>query len=352
MSSSPLHGAPALTDREREILRLVVTSFVATAGPVGSRALVERYGLGLSPASIRNTMSGLEEAGLLEHPHTSAGRVPTALGYRVFVDELMQAKGMNAADKEAVRAEFDRLVAPTPDGLLRETSKMLGRLSRLLGVVLTPRLATGVLERIEAVPLSSERVMFVLSLRGGLVRTIVLELDAATERAPLDAVVQTLNERLAGLTMDEIRRTYAARVRDVDDRTGLVRLVLERQATVFADDGVTPRVQTSGAAHLLDQPEFRAADELRDLVAMLEHERFFVELLEAHSTPSGRAAVSIGREHAALAGHASARYSIVTASYDLGGSQGTVAVVGPIRMDYPRVVGLVEQVAALLSSPS
>ena len=348
-------GPSPLTDREREILRLVVTSFVATAGPVGSRALAERFGLGLSPASIRSTMSGLEDAGLLQHPHTSAGRVPTALGYRVFVDELMQTATLSAAEKAAVRTEFERLATPSTDGLLRETSKLLGRLSRLLGVVLTPRLATGILERIEAVPLSSERVMFVLSLRGGLVRTIVLELDATTERgpldgAPLDAVVQALNERLAGLTMDEIRRTYAARVQDVDDRSGLVRLLLDPQHGAFADDPGTPRVRASGASHLIEQPEFQAADELRDLVSMLEHERFLVELLEAHATPLGRAAVSIGREHAGVA--SAARYSIVTASYDLGGSRGTVAIVGPTRMDYPRVVGLVEQVASLLSSPA
>lgn len=344
-------GPTPLTDREREILRLVVTSFVATAGPVGSKALVER--LGLSSASIRSSMSALEDAGLLEHPHTSAGRVPTALGYRVFVDQLMRASGLSSDEKSAVRAEFERLASPTTDGLLRETSKLLGRLSRLLGVVLTPRLATGILERIEAVPLSSERVMFVLSLRGGVVRTIVLELDAeaAPGRAPLDAVVQALNERLAGLTMDEIRRTYAARVQDVDDRSGLVRLVLDHQTDIFADDGAAARVQASGAAHLLDQPEFSAAADLRDFVRMLEHERFLVELLEAHAPLPGRAVVSIGREHAALAAHA-ARYSIVTASYDLGGSRGTVAVVGPTRMDYPRVVGLVEQVAALLSSPA
>ncbi|HYE57366.1 MAG TPA: heat-inducible transcriptional repressor HrcA, partial [Rhodothermales bacterium] len=332
---------------EREILRLVVTSFVSTAAPVGSRPLVRRYGLDLSPATIRNTMSDLEEAGYLEHPHTSAGRVPTDLGYRTFVDELMQATGLSEADKAVLRAELERLTGQTDD-VLRESSKLLGRLTSLLGVVLAPNLATGVLDRIEAVPLSISRVMFVLSLRGGLVRTIVLELDAVPGRGSLDTLVQELNERLAGLTLEEIRRTFPERVRDVDDRHGLVRLILDRSHALFAPPEPPGRVRVSGTQHLIEQPEFREPDELRTLVGLLEDEHFLVELLEkrdGEEPPPGRAVVTIGREHPGRA----ERYALVTARYCVGDAAGTIGVVGPTRMDYARVVGLVEHMANLLS---
>lgn len=353
-SSRPLAAREpsALTPREREILRLVVTSFVATAGPVGSQALVRRFGLGLSSASIRSTMSDLEDAGYLEHPHTSAGRVPTDRGYRAFVDELMQTPGLSPDERGLIRAELDRLVGG-PDDLGRETSKLLGRLSNLLGVVLLPRFGGGVLDRVEAVPLSSERIMFVLSLRGGLVRTILLELDAAPGRSTLDAVVGALNERLAGLSLDEIRRTYAARTRDVDDRTGLVRLVFDRAPTVFADPP-QERLRASGARHLLGQPEFREADDLRALVGLLEDEHFLVQLLDdpAAADAPGRAVVTIGREHGVpdpAAAWPAGRYSVVRAPYRVGDQVGVVGVVGPTRMDYARVVGLVEHLAAVLS---
>ena len=356
-ASTPL-VASGLTVREREILRLVVTSFIETAAPVGSRPLVRRYGLDLSPATIRNTMSDLEEAGYLEHPHTSAGRVPTWRGYRTFVDELMQTDVLGESERGLVRAEVERLLAV--DDAAREASKLLGRLSNLLGVVLAPNLATGILERIEAIPLSSTRVMFVLSLTGGLVRTLVLELEAGPQRAPLDALIGLLNERLAGLTIDEIRRTYAARLDDADDRTSLVRVILDRSHALFAEQTSPDRLRVAGAQHLLAQPEFREPADLRTFVRLLEDEHFLVELLEARAVtapdgspadapaPVGQAVVTIGREHG---DERAGRVAVVSARYRVGDAVGTIGVVGPTRMDYARVVGIVEHVAALLSTP-
>lgn len=342
------HTDPSpLTDREREILRLVVQNFVQTAGPVGSRTLARHYDLGLSPASIRNTMSDLEEAGYLEHPYTSAGRVPTVRGYRTFVDELMQTTRLSPGDKALLRAALDQM-AGNRDELLRETSKLLGRLSNLLGVVLAPNLATGVLDRIEVVPLSSSRLMFVLSLHGGLVRTIVLEIDAVLQRTVIEKVVEMLNERLSGLTMEEIRTTFAQRVRDLDVRdNALVRLVVDRSALLFrdADDA---RLQLSSPSALLEQPEFQQPEELRNLIDLLEDELFLVQLLE--DRPEGddapRAIVTIGPEH--LDGKTE-RYSLVTARYAIGDSVGTVGILGPVRMDYARAVMVVEHVARQLS---
>lgn len=338
-----------LTQREREILRLVVRSFVETAGPVGSRFLAKTYPLGLSAASIRNTMSDLEEQGFLDHPYTSAGRVPTELGYRTFVDELMETVSLPDAEKELLRAELERLMGDTEE-LLRESTRLLGRLSNLLGIALSPKLSSGVLDRLEVVPLSSSRVMIVVSVHGGLVKTIVLEMVYDVNRRQLDRIVSLINERLAGLTLQEIRETYESRLWDLrDEETGIVRLVLDESHVVFDDKPDSRRLRYGGQQHILSQPEFQEPDEFRNVVELLEDEQYTVQLLERQLNrklmKAGQAVVSIGREHS---DEKAERFSIVTARYQVGESAGTIGVIGPTRMNYPRVVALVEGMAALL----
>ncbi|NNE48215.1 MAG: heat-inducible transcription repressor HrcA [Rhodothermales bacterium] len=344
---------PPLSDREREILRVVVQSFVATAGPVGSRYVSRNSNLGLSPASIRNTMSDLEELGLLEHPYTSAGRVPTEKGYRTFVDELMESPELSSLDKKAIQRELDSIAGDTRK-LVRESSKLLGRLTNLLGVVLSPRLSAGVLERLEVVPLSSTRLMFVISVRGGLIRTIILQVESDLKRHDLDVIVAMLNERLAGLQLEEIRKTCSDRVKDLDTEvTGIVQLVMQQQANLFSEEPDGSRLQYGDTTDVMAQPEFSTPADMRSLIELIEDRDMVANLLE-HSVDqeddTGRAEIRIG---SAVGGQSEVNdYSLVTARYMLGQTVGTVGVLGPKRMDYARVVGLVEGMAALMSGLS
>lgn len=337
-----------LNAREQQILRLVVESFVSTAGPVGSRFLAKRYPLGLSAASIRNTMSDLEDQGYLDHPYTSAGRVPTELGYRTFVDALMESMRLPPTEAAILKQKFDAFSQDT-EALLGESSKLLGHLSNLLGVVLTPRLSTGTLERLDIVPLSSDRVMFVLSIAGGLVKTVLFEVDATVRRSDLHHIVAVLNERLAGFTLKEIRRTYADRVRDLGDAdpTGMVQLVLHASDRLFSEASQKRRVSYSGTQYLVAQPEFRDPDGMRNLIEFIEDEAGLVQVLEtgADTTETQQATIAIGQENDAAKAQ---NYSVVTARYQIGGTVGTVGLIGPTRMDYQRAVALVEGVAALL----
>ena len=340
----------ALSAREREILRLVVQRFIHTAAPVGSKALADEAELDLSSASIRNTMSALEAEGYLDHPHTSAGRVPTERGYRAYVDELMDVSGLNPAEAQLLRAGVQRRLGDL-DAVARETSRLLGRLTQLLGVVLAPRLSTGVLERLDGLLLSSTRVMFILTVHGGLARTIVAEMDSEIPVDALDVIVQRLNERLSGLTLDEIRKTGAERVQDLDaeDRTGIVRVVLRDAAVLFSEADEARRASVGGAQHLVGQPEFREPEEVKSVVELVENEEVVVHLLERPALLDPlhpeRAVVLIGQK----VGGERAPYSIVRAPYRVGNSTGIVGVIGPTRMDYARAVALVEHVAALLT---
>ncbi len=350
ISSAAGVSRSSLSDREREILRVVVQSFVQTAGPVGSRYLAKHFPLGLSAASIRNTMSDLEESGYLEHPYTSAGRIPTDLGYRTFVDELMDSKELSSREKRLLREELER-IAGDAEHLLVESSRVLGSLSNLLGVVLTPKLSTGVLERIEIVPLSSDRVLFVISVAAGLVRTIVLQSQLTVDRNRLDGIVRLLNERLAGLTMEEIRQTGAERVGDIEDVTGIVQLTLKESGQLFGDASDADRVKVGGTQNIISQPEFSEPDDLRALIELIEDKDSVVSLVEDEDleelTGVGEASVRIGTEYKAES--TALRYSIITARYQLGDNVGTIGVIGPTRMDYGRVVSLVEGMAAILN---
>ena len=344
-----------LSEREAIILRSVVTRFIQTAAPVGSRVLAEQGVVDLSSASIRNTLSALESNGYLDHPHTSAGRIPTDLGYRAYVDELMDLPGVAPAEQQLLRAGLQQLYGDV-ESLMRETSRLLGHFTNLLGVVLSPRLATGVLERLDVVPLSSSRLMFVVSVRGGLVKTIVAELDAEMKRSDLDRVVSAMNERLAGLTLEEIRRTAVERMRDLDagDGTGVVRLVLHEAAALFADLPEARQAEVGGAQQIVTQPEFQEPGEVRSVIELMENQDIVVHLMEAGARPAlpaGRAVVLIGHE-SDDADRFGGKYSIVKAQYRFGDTTGSLGVIGPKRMDYAYVITLVEYLSSLLSGAS
>ncbi len=347
----PNGDRPRLNEREAVILRSVVTRFIQTAAPVGSKVLAEQGVVDLSSASIRSTLSALELHGYLDHPHTSAGRVPTDLGYRAYVDELMDLPGVSLAEQQLLRAGLQQLYGDV-ESLMRETSRLLGQFTNLLGVVLSPRLATGVLERLDVVPLSSSRLMFVVSVRGGLVKTIVAELDAEVRRTDLERVVSAMNERLAGLTLEEIRQTAVERMRDLDsgDGTGVVRLVLHEAAALFADLPEERQAEVGGAQQIVTQPEFQEPGEIRSVIELMENQDIVVHLLEAGAPhpAGGRAVVLIGHESEST-NHFSGKYSIVKAQYRFGDTTGSLGVIGPKRMDYAYVITLVEYLAGLLS---
>jgi heat-inducible transcriptional repressor len=193
----------------------------------------------------------------------------------------------------------------------------------------------------------------VLSVRGSLVKTIILEIETSYTRSDIDRIVAVLNERLAGLTLEEIRETYAERVADIEDEnSGIVRLILRKAPLLFADASGGRRLEYAGTQNIMRQPEFQEPDEVQRMIEMLEDSDFVVQLLEesdeSDATP-GAVRISIGRENS---DEKAERFSVISARYRMGETMGTVGVIGPTRMDYGRVVALVESLARLLSGPS
>jgi heat-inducible transcriptional repressor len=340
-----------LNKRERRVLEAVIRSYVETAEPAGSRTLSKRFGLGVSPATIRNTMSDLEDKGFLFHPHTSAGRVPTNKAYRVYVDSLLSLPPLRAMETERLIEELTGAHASPIEMVLRRAAQTLGVLTQELGVALGPRLDHSVLRRLELVRVSSERMLMVLALDGGLVRTVFVEVPGEIADSALGAVTAVLNERLAGLTLGQIRGSLPERLRDTSaDATAaeLLNIFVQEGEQLFEAalpiSDVQPVLFGSTSA-LTEQPEFSAADRLRRLLELTETPHALGETMRKRVHAPG-ISITIGAEHD---DPRLEDFTVVTAEYHIGPLAGVIGVIGPTRMPYDKVIALVSHTSRLLS---
>lgn len=333
----------ALSDREALILQAVISHYVMTAEPTGSRTLARMFDLGVSPATIRNTMRDLEEKGLLFHPHTSAGRIPTDKAYRLYVDRLMQARELS---REEIRLLRERL-----EGTARESERFIAAavqalsvLTRELGVALSPSLEEGFVERLDLLPVSSARVLLVLAVRSIHVKTIFVDVPREVSPDVLHEVAVFLNDRLAGRTLRELRDTFAARLADPPaGREDLLNIFVEAVDRIMESAG-PDQVVLGSTSGLAEQPEFSSESSLRSLLTLTEEKR---NLARALATRDPGLRITIGVENALPS---LSEFSVVTADYRIGGTRGTIGVVGPTRMPYEKVIGLVQYTSQLLSN--
>ncbi|MGB2868376.1 MAG: heat-inducible transcriptional repressor HrcA [Bacteroidota bacterium] len=331
----------SLSDREQSVLKHVVHNYIQTAVPVGSRYISKHFESQLSSASIRNVMSDLEGLGYLSHPHTSAGRIPTDLGYRFYVDYLMAVQELSAEAKSEIQQQLDGTADPAD--LLRETSKLLGKISNQLSVVTSPHFSSGVFEKLELISVSSSKILVIISIRSGLVRTIMLEVKTEVKRETLDQIARLLNERLSGLTLQQIRDTFFDRIRDVkDEKSGFVRLFIDSVELLFADTSEKEKIHIGGTKNIIGQPEFVDPNNFRSVIEMIENEDVIVHLLEKHDELDKDFVITIGKENDDTNAQ---DYSVVTATYNIKGVSGRVGIIGPTRMNYSRLVPLVDHVA-------
>jgi heat-inducible transcriptional repressor len=347
-------AADELTPRERRVLEAVIQTYVQTAEPAGSRVISRRFGLGVSPATIRNTMSDLEEKGFLSHPHTSAGRVPTDKAYRAYVDSLL-----NAPATTIVIAERDRLREDiagsnsTIETILRRAAQSLGVLTQELGVALGPRLDASVLRRLELVRVSGERLLLVLTLDRAVVRTVFVEVRGILADTAVDEVTRVLNERLAGHTLRDLRTSVAERLRDSSTKPEALELL-----NIFVQEGEhlldTALPMSEGsvivgqASVLAAQPEFGGAESLRRLLTLTEEPARLADALRRKHRGDVKPGVSItiGGEHGDPQFD---QFTVVTAEYHVGALAGVIGVIGPTRMPYDKVISLVQHTSRLLS---
>jgi heat-inducible transcriptional repressor len=326
-----------LSRRAQKILHAVVTEYLSGGEAVGSRTVTRRHDLGLSPATVRNVMADLEELGLLEQRHHSAGRVPTQSGLRFFIDSLLKIRGLSAAEKDEIR---QRVTAKTPEEVVQRASRMLSDLTHHAAVIIAPDPDQQRLEQIEFVPLRDGKLIAVLVTGDGQIENRLIAGDVDVGR--LERIHNYLNQLLSGMTIDEIRDRVIRELADdkhrydqaVADALALGHAVFVERKERAAD------VVVSGHANLLD--DALAQDRARDLLRTLEDKETLVRLLDRTRTADGLQ-VFLGAE-TALAALASS--SVIAVSYGPGELPlGALAVIGPMRMNYGKVMSVVDVTA-------
>lgn len=332
-----------LSERERLVLGAVIETYVQTAEPAASRTIAKRFGLGLSAATIRNTMSDLEEKGFLYHPHTSAGRIPTDQAYRIYVDALTRLPSVSLDEAHQIREE---LAGPrnAVDQILARAAQVLGVLTQELGMAVGPSLDEAVLERLELLAVSSERLLLVMTLKSGAVRTIFVEVPSHMAAAAVVQVSVVLNERLAGLSLKEIRSTLSVRLRDATpspESSDLLNIFIQEADELF--EVPATGVMLSSAQLLAGQPEFASAERLQGLLQVTERRDLLREALAQRTSPG--LTVTIGSEHV---DPKLATFTLVTSSYRSGPLSGVIGVLGPTRMPYDKIVALVDHTSRLV----
>ncbi|PJA99707.1 MAG: heat-inducible transcription repressor HrcA [Ignavibacteriales bacterium CG_4_9_14_3_um_filter_30_11] len=336
-----------LNDREKNILRYIIQQFVLTASPVGSRNITKQYNIGLSPATVRNIMSDLEDLGYINHPHTSAGRIPTDKGYRTYVDSLISVKKLSKSVQGFIDNSFENISQET-DELLKLTSKLLSKITHQLACVVYPNFNSAILRKIQLVWISSKRILVVVSIKSGMIKTITLELKSSIKQKQIESVQGLLNERLHGLSFAEIRDTFAERFKDISsEEKPVVRLFVESANKIFTDKSSSERLVISGVKNVIQHPEFEEPERFQSIIELLDDEEIIIHILDKKSeSENNTVQISIGSENE---DQKLTDYSFISKTYKIGNTSGSLGIIGPKRMKYSKVIAIVDYMSKMLS---
>jgi heat-inducible transcriptional repressor len=337
-----------ISERHLDILDILISDYIASAMPVGSRVIAKKYPGHLSPATVRNVMSDLTEMGLLKQPHISAGRVPTCAGMRMYVDALLKRRELSEQEMGAIR---ERCAGDEHEigSILSRTSKMLARVSHYVGLVVTPGANRVIFKQIQFMPLSVNRILGIFVSRDGLVQNRLIEISEDLSYTELDRIANYCNNFLMGLTLEEalakVERELQAEYVDYD-RLLKKAMVFSKMVLSGVPDG---DVVIDGQFQLLDLPEFSESEKFRNMVRELDEKRKVLKLLErVHKSEGVKIFVGTNSDLETETENIDS-FGVIGAPYHKDGKViGTLGVIGPIRMDYSRVVPIVDFTAKVL----
>ncbi|MBI5287073.1 MAG: heat-inducible transcription repressor HrcA [Deltaproteobacteria bacterium] len=336
--------ADMLSNRARGILRAIVEDYTYTAEPVGSRTIVKRYALDISPATVRSIMADLEEEDYLIQPYPSAGRIPTDKGFRLYVDSLLKVRQLSKDEQERICSRYKDSM--DVGDIIKETSKILSTISGCIGLVLAPRFDSVIIKHIQFIRLGYKQVLILLVSSTGLVQTKAVHTESDIGQPDLDRMSAYLRSMAAGLTLMELRARVVEEMgkeKNLYDRLMAKALEMGKKAFMEGDEG---DVYVGGRVNIIDQPEFaKDVERMKALFKAFEEKGILVKLLD-RGFEAGGVQIFIGSENelSEIKG-----CSLVTSTYGSGGYVlGTLGVIGPIRMDYSRVIPLVDWTARLL----
>lgn len=332
-----------MDERKQRILRAIVQDYIGSAEPVGSRTIARKYDLGVSPATIRNEMADLEMLGYLEHIHTSSGRIPSSKGYRFYVDDLLPPPELGEEEKVQVRRWYEERVRRIEE-VFKETARLISRMTRNLSFVLAPQMAQAAFRCLQFLPLDERRAIAVLMTDAGFVENRIVAIPDGATFEDFQRMARAINDGLAGKTLDAIPAATLKRIRREIGDAALYEAALEVIHRAL-DTEKRERLYLGGTTEMLEQPEFHDVERVKEILLMLEEEQLLKDILYAHQGEGLR--VSIGRENRY---HGIQDCSVITATYHLDGELlGTIAVLGPTRMEYEKTMTLLDYMNSHLS---
>jgi len=337
-------GHHPLDARARQLLRALIARYIAEGQPIGSRTLAKASGLDVSPATIRNIMSDLEEFGLVSAPHTSAGRVPTSQGYRVFVDSLLEVRPLDEPQMDKLRRELPTEAA-TPD-LLSSATSLLSEMTHFVGVVSVPNREEFPFRHIDFVQLDGGRILVILVFTDGQVQNRVIATQRAYGASELEQIANYLNAHFAGMRIDDIRARLLREMQDEGTRLNRMLSAAMEVAQQAFQTSADNDMLVAGHTNLMGNQDAPDVDRLRELFEAFQRKRDLLQLLERCAHAEG-VRLFIGEESGFAALD---KYSLVTAPYGVGGRVlGVLGVIGPTRMAYERVIPVVQATADIIS---
>ncbi|MBA2869836.1 heat-inducible transcriptional repressor [Anoxybacillus calidus] len=334
-----------LTDRQLLILQTIIDDFIRSGQPVGSRTLSKKEEITFSSATIRNEMADLEELGYIEKTHVSSGRVPSEKGYRYYVDHLLSPQRLTQDDIEKIKSIFAERIYEL-EKIVQKSAQILSDLTNYTSIVLGPAVKENKLKQIQIIPLNKETAVAIIVTDTGHVENRVITIPSSINPSDLEKMVNILNERLIGVPIvdlkdkiyKEIANVLRAHIRNYDSMLKTISDTLDLQPA--------EKMFFGGKTNMLSQPEFNDIEKVRSIMTMIEQEKDFYNLLRKHNKQGIQ--VTIGKENQ-LRGMENC--SLITATYSAGTEQlGTIAILGPTRMEYSRVITILNRVASDLST--
>ncbi|SDK37466.1 heat-inducible transcriptional repressor HrcA [Natronincola ferrireducens] len=333
-----------LNDRKIKILQAIIRDYIQTAEPVGSRSLSKKYDLGVSPATIRNEMSDLEELGYLTQPHTSAGRIPSDKGYRLYVDNLMEIKMIADLQRKNIKNNLLRQFGEA-EQLLQYSSKIISQFTNYTSLVLTPQIRENKIKHIQLVPIDTENIIAVMVTDTGIIKNPLITMAEGIEYHRLEKVSNLLNKKLQGMTIKDMEGKMLQELKkELFEFNNIIHAVVPKIFSVL--EGIEDaELFLSGTTNIFNFPEFNDVLKAKSFLSMLEQKETISNIIS--SSREDGITVSIGSEN----NYQEAKEcSLVTATYKVNGNiVGRLSVIGPTRMDYSNVVGTLNQISQYIN---
>lgn len=334
-----------MDERKKRILQAIIDDYIDTAEPIGSRTIARKYELGLSSATIRNEMADLEDMGYLAQPHTSAGRIPSDKGYRLYVDKLMRLRNLRKEESDRMRTEMETHMNEL-NQLLKKASSVLSRYTRYTSMAVTPQLKTSTIKTIQVVPIEMGKAMVIVVTNAGIIRSALVKIDESIRPDMLIMISNELNDKLGGLTVEQVSTGKAI---ELENHTGMptdiLMPVINGVADCIAQIDI-PEVYVEGTTNIFNYPEFKDVSKAREFMNVLDEKANLFKIMTSQVEPH-EISVRIGSENDMSV---IKDCSLIMANYNLSDSfKGSIGIIGPTRMEYPRVISLLKYMRKLMS---